>query len=134
LPVKKWFNPRHTLLTLLLTNLLILAAESGVLPDVLVRGTQGFIFVFFGIVIGRHLGNLLTFQHVIKKPDQISGQVTMTHSLSLSVSLYQMTLVLVPLFLIWLYNPGPFAVGALQAGFFQIMVHLEWIYQDRSKK
>jgi len=131
---KKWFNPRHTLLTTLLTALLILGTEFGDLPESLVRGILGFLLVFFGIVIGRHVGNILTFQHVIKQPSQISGQVTLAHSLSLLVSLYQMALVLVPLVLIWLFEPGPFTSGALLAGLFQILVHLGWIYQNRKKR
>src|SRR6266478_5578659 len=81
---KKWFNPRHILITVSLSALLAGALEFCNLPGPFVQGIFGFFFVFFGMAIGRHLSNILTFRRMAQKPEQISGEVAMDHSLLLS--------------------------------------------------
>jgi hypothetical protein len=131
---KKWFNPKHLALTLLLTIVLVAVGELFNLPPNLVRGMTGFVFVFFGIAIGRHIANLLTFWQVTRHPEQISGVVTISHGLSLSISMYQVAVVLFPLLLVTLFSPAPFIIGALLATFFQVLIHLTWINQLNKRR
>lgn len=130
----KWFNPRHLLVTALVAALLALVAESGTLPGWLVTGLLGCLLVLFGAVIGRHLSNILTFSYMIRKPDGISGQVTMSHGLLLALSLHQTLIVFLPVALIALFAPGPFTVGALFGGLLHVMIHLVWISKHRKTK
>jgi hypothetical protein len=130
---KKWFNPKHLLLTVAVTLFLILMAELVEMPEYFVTGVLGCLLVFFGMVVGRHLSNLMIFRYMIKKPQDISGQVTMTHALLLSLSLYQYLVVFVPLILIALFAPSPFVVGAVWAGVLQVLIHMTWISKYRKK-
>jgi hypothetical protein len=127
----KWFNPRHLLVTALVAALLAFVAESGTLPGWLVTGLLGCLLVLFGAVIGRHLSNILTFNHMIRKPDGISGQVAMSHGLLLALSLHQSLTVFLPVALIALFAPGPFTVGAVFGGLLHVMIHLVWLLRHR---
>jgi len=131
---RKWFNPRHLLLTLFLSVLLVLLLESSSMPEPLAQGVLGGLLVFFSSLIGRHLCNLLTFRHINRKPNEISGQVTMTHGFLLSMSLYQYVVVLVPMVLVAVFSPTPFAIGGLCGVVLLLAGHLRWIRRHNRKK
>jgi len=124
---KKWFNPKHILLTTIATLLLVLVVEPSDMPEPLAQGVLGGFLVFFSSLIGRHLCNLLTFRHINRKPNEISGQVTMTHTLVLSLSLYQYIVVLIPMALVAAFSPTPFVIGGLFGVVLLLMAHLMWI-------
>src|SRR2546426_6653463 len=93
---KRWLNPRHILLTLVVSGGLAGILEVGDFPASLADGLFGCLFVFFGTVIGRHLCNILIFRRFAQRPEEISGQVAMAHSLALAISTYQYLVVAVP--------------------------------------
>jgi hypothetical protein len=130
---RKWFNPKHILHTVALTLLLILLAEFGEMSESIVEGVLGCLLVFFGMIIGRHLCNLMIFRYVIRKPEEISGQVTMTHALLLWMSLYEYLVFFIPLILIAFFAPSPFVAGALFAVVLLLAVHLKWIRKYRKQ-
>lgn len=127
----KWFNPRHLLITAMVALLLILVAESGFLPGWFVECFLGCLLVLFGAVIGRHISNIMTFIYMARKPDGISGQVTMSHGLLLALSLHQSVIVFLPVGLIALFAPGPFTVGAVFGGVLHVLIHLVWLSKYR---
>jgi len=132
---KKWFNPKHILLTITILVLLMLVVESSYMPELFAQGLLGALLVCFGSVVGRHLGNLLTFWHINRTPNGISGQVTMTHAVLLFLSLYQLTGVLVPVVLVAVLSPTPFAIGGVFGVVLLLAVHLQWIRRyNRQKK
>lgn len=128
---RKWFNPKHLLLTVTITLALVFLAEYAPVPEPFVRGTLGCLIVFFGMTIGRHLTNLMVFQHAINNPEDISGRLTMKHGMVLSVSLYNYAVVAVPVALIALFAPSAFVIGAVLACLLQVIVHAKWISQWR---
>jgi hypothetical protein len=130
---KKWLNPRHSLLTILLSGILACLLELGVLPEPFVQGLLGCLFVFFGMAIGRHLSNILIFRRFAQCPEGISGQITMTHSLSLSISMYQYLVAAVPLAILAFFNPTPFVFGGLAGAGMIFMVHSIWIHRHQKK-
>src|SRR6266704_948317 len=73
---KRWLNPRHLLLTLLVSCGLTGILEFGDFPVPFAEAMFGCLFVFFGALIGRHLCNILIFRRFAQRPDEISGQVT----------------------------------------------------------
>jgi hypothetical protein len=129
----KWLNPRHIALTVVISSLLILLVEFAEMPEPFIRALLGCLFVVFGMVIGRHLSNLMIFRYVIRKPDEISGQVAIAHTLLLSVSLYQYLTILVPLALIAIFSPSPFVIGACVGAVLVLVVHLIWIRKYRKQ-
>ena len=130
---KKWFNPKHLLITVTVTSFLIVIGEFGKMPEYVVTGVLGCLLVLFGVIIGRHLSNLMIFRYIIRKPHEISGQVTMTHDFLLSLSLYQYIAVFVPFILIALFAPSPFVIGAVLAGVLLVLIHMDWIAKYRKK-
>ena len=123
---QKWLNPKHILLTIITTGLFLLLLESGDMPEPLAQGTVGGLLVYLGVFIGRHLSNLLTFRYMNRRPHEISGQVTMAHALQLSLALYQCVAVLVPLALVAVLSPTPYAVGGLCGVVLALIAHLRW--------
>lgn len=126
----KWFNPKHLLLTVAVTLFLLLVTEGGDTPEPIAQG----VFGVFGSVIGRHLCNLLTFRLINGTPDEISGKVTMTHAMTLSVSLYQYVVVLVPMALVAAFSRTPFVIGAVLGVIVLVAAHLMWIAKYRRQR
>jgi hypothetical protein len=132
---KKWFNPRHIMLTILISSLLILLVEYGEVDESFTQGMLGCLASIYGMVIGRHLSNLLIFSYINRKPDEIHGEVTMAHTLLLMLSLYQYIVVLVPVLLIAIFSPSPFVTGVLVGVILLQVLHFKWIwmYQKQMK-
>ncbi len=130
---KKWLNPRHIVLTIVISSVLILLAEFGEMPEPFIQGFFGCFLAVYGMIIGRHLSNLMIFRYMIRKPDEISGQVTMTHALLLSLSLYQYLVGFVPLVFIAIFSPSPFVHGASVGAALLLAVHLKWIWKHRKQ-
>lgn len=133
---RKWFNPRHLFLVLLISSLLFLVAETGMLREPLVEAVFGAVLIVFATLLGKHLSNLMVFGHVIRKPKQISGQLTMSHALALSVSMYQYLVAGVPVVMIAIFMPSPFTVGGIFGIALLLVAHLVWItrYRMRAKR
>src|SRR5262249_53832041 len=83
---KKWFNPRHTLVTILVSLGLALLLQFGDIPDAVAEGLLGYFFTLFGAIIGRHLSNILIFKQMARSPNEVSGQIKMSHGMALSIS------------------------------------------------
>jgi hypothetical protein len=126
---KRWFNPRHLLAMMLTTAGLIYLSDYSGMPHFAIDFALGAILVTFGMIIGRHVSNLLIFRYVEKLPQEISGTVTLGHRAVLSLSLYQFLATLFPCVLIALFAPTPFAVGGVCGVALTIIVHLIWRWQ-----
>lgn len=127
----KWFNPRHLFLVVVFSSILIFVVESGEMPELLVDALLGAILITIGAVLGRHLANLMIFGHLVWKPDQISGQVTMSHGLVLAISMYQYIVVVIPVVIVAAFMPSPFTVGGLFGIALLLVVHVGWIARHR---
>ncbi len=128
---KRWLNPRHTTLTLLLSAVLALVVESRILPKPIVEMALGCVLAAYGILLGRHFSNLLLFWHLARKPGTIAGQVTLSHELVLSVSLYQYLVAVIPIVLIALFSASWFAYGAAAGSLGIVAAHLLWLQRAR---
>jgi len=62
---RKWFNPRHILLTVSFSAVIAYLIEFGGLPAFLAQGVIGCLFILYGLIIGRHLSNILVFLHLV---------------------------------------------------------------------
>ena len=131
---KKWFNPRHLLLTLLTSGVLAFLVESGNMPDAFAEGMFGCLFVLFGMIIGRHLSNLLLFRYLDRHPQDIAGQITMAHALMLTISTYQYLVVAIPMVLLAIFSPTPFVLGGLVGTLLLFVIHFKWIRQHKKQK
>lgn len=129
---KKWFNPRHILLAIVIPSLAILFFEYGQISEAYVQGFTGCVLTVFAAVIGRHLSNLLTFRYVARKPDEITGAMTISHPMLLSIAMYQYLVVVVPIVIIAVFSPNPFVLGALAGAMLMLAVHVGWARQPKA--
>lgn len=130
---RKRFNPRHTVLTLLPSAALALVVESRILPEPLVEMALGCVLAAYGMILGRHFSNLLLFWHLARRPGEIAGQVTLSHQLVASVSLYGCLQAVTPIVLIALFAASWFAYGAAAGSLATLAVHLLWLLQARRR-
>jgi len=105
--------PRHLLLVVLFTAYLAFMTEIVELPAALADGLVTFFLVYLGVVLGRHITNILLFRRVIRQHDDISGAVNVSHAFSLQLSLYQILGLLFPVVLLTLLAPSPQLIGGL---------------------
>ena len=129
---KRWFNPRHLLLTIGLSGILIFLTETGFEP--LTQWLLGVLLVLYGMIIGRHLSNLLLFHYVCQKPETLTGAVTMSHTLVLSISLYQTIILLIPFILLTLFSPSLFVVGGLTGLLLFMGVQRVWLWRANRRQ
>jgi hypothetical protein len=129
--LKKWVNPRHIALTLITSGILAFLVEFSGMPESISQGIFGCLFVFFGIIIGRHLSNIIIFRYLAANPAEISGQITMSHSLVLFMSTYQYLVVAVPMIFLAVFSPTPFVLGGLAGSGLVFAVHSQWIQLHR---
>ncbi len=130
---KKWLNPRHIMLVVVGSCVVILPMEFIEMPEPFTQAVLGCLLAASGTLIGRHLCNLMMFRYVIRKPGEISGQVTLTHTLLLSWSLYQCLTVIFPLALVAIFSPNPFVIGACAGAVIVLVAHLQWIRKHRKQ-
>ena len=130
---RKWVSPKHLLLTVALSAALICLAESSGPGDAFIEGVAGWILVFYAMLLGRHICNLMVFGYLIRRPEEISGQVTMAHALALSISMYQYMVAAVPLALICIFSPSPFVIGGLVGASSMFALHMWWRRKHRKQ-
>jgi len=128
---KRWFNPRHLVLTLALSVILIACVEGMPSFPQLVRFFAGVMIGVQGSVIGRHLSNLATFLYVRRHPDSLTGTVTLQHELALWLSIFQHGALLFVTAVIAIYEPQPAVLGVFAGVAMIASVHLIWIARFR---
>ena len=75
----------------------------------------------------------MIFRCISRRPDEISGQVAMDHSMLLSISMYQYLVVAVPMVFIAVYCPAPFVLGGLVGVIMTFVVHCVWIMRFKKQ-
>jgi hypothetical protein len=126
---KRWVNPRHIGLTLLVSGGSVAVLESGLVPRDLGAVALGALLAVFGGIVRRHINNLLLFHHIARHPGQVTGSVSFTHAFTLSTSLYQTVMIFVPIALLAAVSLNPWLIGAM-LGFGSLAItHLLWSRQ-----
>ena len=129
---RRWFNPKQILVTACFSAAVILLVGFGDLPERIADGLSGCVLILFAMVLARHVNNLAIFRYIARHPDQVSGQVTMRHAMSLWLSLFHYCAATVPIALIALFSGSAFAVGGCCAGMLLLGWHVRWI--ERAKR
>jgi hypothetical protein len=131
---RRWLNVRHLILVALLAGILALLAEAVELDATLLNGLLGFIFTVYGLVLGRHLSNILTFAYLGRHPDEIAGEVRLSHRYILSLSTYQQLVAAVPIAMIGIFSPSPFVLGAVAGVLASMLVKTFWLVRARRNR
>jgi hypothetical protein len=109
---RQWINLRHLAGVVLVGSLLVLLTDVLELNDVFFNALLGFVLTCYGLVLGRHLSNLLTFVHLARTPDDVTGEIHLSHNFVLSLSIYQLLATGIPIGLIAIFSPSDFVFGA----------------------
>lgn len=131
---RKWFNPRHALLIIVATGVLALLFQFADLPEGCIQLLPGAVFVVYGVIVARHLGNIFIFRYLARRPDRIAGEITMSHQLVLRLSAAQLAPVVVAVALIAIFSGNNFAWGGLLGASMLFCVHLVWMLKAARRK
>ena len=128
----RWLNLRHLALVVLVTTLFFAIGRLSRLPDdPQIAFLLGFVIGIQGALNGRHLGNLAIFAAIRRRPGDVRGEVTMSHELTLRLSMFQNLAVLLPLVLLVAFVPNPTVWGACAGVAALMLVHILWIARQR---
>ncbi len=131
---KKRYSLRHFLLTVLISGSLIYLLESEYMPHGFAQVLLGCLLVFYGMILGKHFSNLLTFSHLTRNPGKITGEVTMSHELTLFLSLYHTVVFVIPITLVAVFSQNNFARGGALGVILFIVIHFIWIRKAKKTK
>jgi hypothetical protein len=132
--MKRWFNPRHVVLTIVLSIIVVFSVEHEGVPDVFARALLGGLLVLYGLVLAKHVSNLLIFRRLSARPEEVSGQVVMSHQFVLYISRRQILLALIPVSLVALFSGSPFAWGGVIGIVFLMILHGVWAKVPRKQE
>ena len=128
---KRWFNPRHLLMTIVIGGALVYVAEIG--PTTFSQWLLGILLVLYGMIIGKHLSNILLFRYVMKRTESLNGAVTMSHPLILTISIFQTIAFLIPFILLVLFSPSAFIIGGLCGLFLFLGIQSIWLWRAKRR-
>ncbi len=131
---RQWFSLRHTLLVLVLSGVLLYFVEFGQMPERFIQWTLGCLFVCYGMVLGGHIGNILTFSYLIAHPEEISGEVMISHRLVLVMSLAQQAAATLVMGLIAVFSPTDFVYGGVVGLVGLIILKLVWMLKENRRR
>jgi hypothetical protein len=101
------------------------------LDDVFFNALLGFVLTCYGLVLGRHLSNVMTFVHLARCPADVTGEIHLSHNLVLSLSIYQLLVAGFPIGFIAIFSPSDFVFGALAAVVALAFVNTLWLARAR---
>lgn len=127
----RWFNPRHFMLVLLVTALLIVVDQLAGRRDSSCEFTLGIFFGVFGTLCGRHLTNLLLFHYLQQHPHEISGQVQLSMKLTLKLSQFSVIGIIPLLAIVAVLVPHSYTLGACCGLIVLAFAHMVWGLRSR---
>lgn len=140
----RWINWRHISLTILLTLVMAFLAVGYVyqVSPVPFIALLGYYSVFYGVVIGRHINNILIFSDALKAPqlgiDQIPLEQKPIVNIDESIKLVQMSnaALLPPFGLSAALTRSEFMIGGFCGILALFAVHWYWLkwYQFKQRK
>ena len=126
---KKWFNARHLVLTGIVFAFIVFISEFSTLPPAAVRGVIGAILATFVVVLARHVQNLCVFRHLMRNPDEVSGEVVLSHRFVLYLSLTQMLGLLAVMAFVTIFSRDESVLYAFLGILGLVIAHWRWLHK-----
>lgn len=123
---KKWIHPKVFAAYILYSFVVIVGLELAELRDDFAHCILGMFIGLYAIIIGRHIGNLFTFDRVQRSPESLSGEVRMSHLLILRMSMHQYGGICLPLFLLAIIARQPWTLGFALGAALLLLIHIVW--------
>ncbi len=131
---KSVINPRHLIGVAFVTFLLYILTDYLDVNPTIFKILFGFAVVIYGMIIGRHISNILTFYHILARPDNVSGKITFSHEYVLCTSLYQYLVAFIPLVILTVFLHSPFLIGGTLGAFGFLLTHFLWLRRYKTNK
>ena len=131
---RHWINLRHLALVVLMGGILVLLAEVLELESEFLNPLLGFVLTSYGVLLGRHLSNILTFAHLTRCPEEVVGEVRLSQSFVISLSIYQLLAVGLPIIFVAIFSPSGFVFGAVTAVLTIGSVKTLWLVRSRKTR
>lgn len=130
---KRWLNPRHHFLALVLPVAMFWSerAANGEATRYFGPLNAG-ILSMYAMIIGQHVGNLLVFRRLAFRPGEITGAITISHSFELANSRYRSFACFFPLVAGAALSGHPVAIGAAFGPAFYLLANFVWSARSRS--
>ena len=129
----KWLNPKHLLMVLLASLFCFMWADGWRETSAINEGVLGALLTLYSTVLAAHVGNLLTFWRMIRNPDEVSGEITLSHKYLLSMSRNRSLLALFPIGMAAWLAPSPFLYGGVGALLMFNVIQAIWSLNYRPK-
>ncbi|HNT34968.1 MAG TPA: hypothetical protein PKH07_08225 [bacterium] len=128
---RRLFSPKHCIGVVFMTLALWCTslAEEGVYEFIL-----GFFLVTFGILLSRHIANIVMFDFVRRNAETIHGKISVSYEFSLCSSRSSISVSLIPLILVSVFRPSIFVFGGILANLNLIYVHFAWGRRHRKRR
>ena len=124
---KKLFNIRLLLMLLFSFCFFIYIFEFDEMSDLFKEILIGALLTHYGMLTGRHISNIFTYNYTEKHPEELSGEITISHSYNLHTSIFQYSVAIVPIAIIAIVNQTPILVGCVLGALINIVIHFLWI-------
>lgn len=122
---RRWFNPRAMLRIGLVSVACMYLAWIPAAPQFF-EVLMGFFFGSHGAIIGRHVGNLMSFRYLDKHPHEIQGEVYLAYPTLMTFSQSNYLVAVVPLLLIGIMTGQPMVLGGIAGALFVFALHGFW--------
>src|SRR5262245_6019847 len=110
-----WPGVGGSICGILVGGALVFLAEVPAPENELLSPLLGLVLTFNGLVLGRHLSNILTFRHLARRPDEVVGEVRLSHSCVISLSIYRLLTVGLPIIFVAIFSQSGLVYGSVAA-------------------
>jgi len=129
----KWLNRKHLVIVLLASFVCFIWADGWTEQSEVNEGVLGAALIFYSSVLAAHVNNLLVFWRLGRHPDEVSGEITLSHKYLLAVSRYRSFMALFPVALAAWLSPSPFLWGGVASLVMFNVVQAIWALNYRPK-
>jgi len=129
----RWFCPRHLFAVLGVSFGCFVWCDAWREPSQLSEGMLGFFLILYAAVLAAHVNVILASWRILRHPEEVSGEITLSHKHLLAMSRYHSFMALFPVACAAWLAPSPFLYGGV-ASLLLLIVHMSiWSFNYRSR-
>jgi hypothetical protein len=121
-------SPRHLVVVLAGATLAVLIGVTHDLPAWRAECYLGLLLLPLSTIIGKHLSNLLTLGHAVRRPGEVTGDGRLSYRMALRTSQHEMLSIICPVAAVAASPTRPFALGGLLGLVFLLALHWAWLW------
>ena len=131
---KKWVSLKHLCFVALAMGACIYWAHAWQGDDPISEAIFGGVLILFAMIDGFHISNILTFHWLLRRPDQVTGEVFMTQRYVVHLTRCRTLAVLFPIVVAAALVRSPFLFGGVASVFSLIVGQSFWGWRDARRE